>query len=136
VARHALPPLRHRVPVRTFTRVEPTGLIAHPELDASLFFVRQPDVAGQALALLHERLREQLEEALHATGLTCQEVERELHRIGLDLRKALRMMAFLHLAQYSAAELVRIAGDLMLQSSQVFHRPLLLHASQTAYPPS
>src|SRR5258706_5671802 len=139
MARHALALPHDGVPLATLRRVEPTGLLAHPELDAPLVVVRQPDVAGQALALFYERLRERLEEALDAIRLAGQDVERQLHRIGLDLRERLRVAALSHLTQKRALELVWIGGDLIVGISHIFHRLLLFlfqgsPESRGAYP--
>ena len=62
--------------------------IRHPQIAARARIVEQPHAAGVAFALLDQRLHEHAEEA-GDVRLAHQQIERELHRVALNTRRAL-----------------------------------------------
>ena len=85
-----------------------TVQVRHPQVAALLVVVDQPHAGGVALALFDHRLQQRAEEALDVR-LAHQQIERELHDVGLDLREALGAAALGRLAHQRRAQRVRVA---------------------------
>src|SRR5262245_10295090 len=88
-------------------RDEPIADESHPRLTALLLLVQQPDRADPAVALFDHRLREGAEEAFDVR-LAHQEIEGELHDVGLHGRETLRALSLARLTYESAEEHVEI----------------------------
>ena len=107
VGSHALARERQRVPPAARARVQPIHDVRHPQIAALMLVVDQPDTARMAVAFFDHRLRQHAEEPVDV-GLPDQQIERELHHLGLHPCEALCAAPAGRLAPQCGAKDVRI----------------------------
>jgi hypothetical protein len=89
---------------------EPIADVRHPRLAPLALFVQEPDRADEALTLVNHRLGEAAEEPLDVR-LAYEQIQCELHDVGLHAGEAFRASAFERLANQRTPhhlEIVRV----------------------------
>src|SRR5262245_56671207 len=95
-------------------RDEPIADEGHPRLTALLLLVQQPNRADAAVTFFDHRLRKSAEEAFDVR-LAHQEIERELHDVGLHGRETFGALPLARLTNERASKHLEILGEHFLR---------------------